>query len=70
MQSDLQRIATVKLFLAIKHRLDQFAVGGVAFQDDAIQDQVRGTTGQTDFMAVVYLSAVISVWSSKIENTF
>lgn len=58
-QSDLQRIATVDLFLTIEHGVDQFRIGGVAFKDDAIPDQIKGAAGQANLMAVMGLSAVL-----------
>ena len=72
-QSDLQWIAAVYLMLTIEHRFNQFAIGGVAFKDNTIQDQVGGPARQTDLMTVVCVSAILDDDVRMIfenENTF
>ena len=39
-KSNLEWIPTVDLLLTIKHLLDQICVGGIAFKDHTVQDQV------------------------------
>ena len=44
--------------MALQHGRRQARVGRIAFNDQAIQDQIRGPSGQTDFMSVIGLPAV------------
>lgn len=55
----LARRSTVEVDLSVDHRLGQGDVGGVALEQDAIEDQRRGAAGQTDLVTVEGFAAVL-----------
>ena len=58
-KTDLERIAAIDFFLPVQHRDGQIDISRIAFDNQAIQDQVGSPAGQTDLVAENRIPAVL-----------
>ncbi len=71
-KTDLERITAIDFFLPIQHRDGQIHIGRIAFDNHAIQDQVRSPAGQTDLVPEIVSRrslTIMSVCGSKMDTT-
>ena len=58
-QRRFERVAPIDLLLPIAHHFRQGDIRGVAFNDPAIEDQIRPAAGKTHFVSVNCVAAVL-----------